>query len=276
MRHNENSVEYRPVVINKSTYDTLLKTEHPADALALYNFYYYTAIWQETNQARATDSYCMKGLKMGWRKFRRAKKELLKAGLIQAIKYVNKERQFQGHYIKVNYYAKKDTVTKAIQSTSTKMHLVENGTTNAYSANSLNAYKDNICMEDVKSSPSVGKLRYGDIDFKGYSKPTSKIIDKWYSTYVEKYNKYPAYTKVQWTRCINTIEDFVNEHSVEVDNIDDIVLGYFNTAFTKDVDYSLLHMANMKVLENRYYEYVYSSNKVLPRGDYNTLYPTWN
>lgn len=262
MKHNENSVEYRPVVINKSTYDLLLKTNHPADSLALYNFYYYTAIWQETNQARATDSYCMRGLKMGRDRFRRAKKTLLEVGLIQAIKYVSKERKFEGNYIKVNYYAKKDTVTKAIQSTSQVLHLVENQPINAYRASSLNAYKDNTCMEvDKSTSPRVGKmkkLKYENIKLdNSFSNTTSRIIDLWFQTYTNKYHKQPVYTMEQWEKCATTIEAFVQDKNVEEDNAGDIVTGYFNTTFNYITDDSLLHFASTEVLNNRFYEYVY-------------------
>lgn len=75
-----------PIVLSKVTSDIFLKQENPADLIALYWFYYYTAKWQGTNNAKATTSYTAKGLKWGEDKVRRVKKQLIELELIEDIR----------------------------------------------------------------------------------------------------------------------------------------------------------------------------------------------
>ena len=60
-----------PIVISKATSDIFLKEKNPSELMALYWFYYYTAKWQGTNNAKATTFYAAKGLKWGEDKIRR-------------------------------------------------------------------------------------------------------------------------------------------------------------------------------------------------------------
>ena len=100
-----------PIVFSKPLMDLFLTRARPGDLIALYSFYYYTAKWQGTNQPKATDVYCQKGLKWGYAKFNTAKKELLKLGLIKLIRGRDKDQGFiTGWYIKVQFIWKKETV----------------------------------------------------------------------------------------------------------------------------------------------------------------------
>lgn len=161
-----NDIEYRPVVINKSVYDVLLQSKYFIEAIALYNYYYYTAIWQKTNQPRATKKYVMNKLHLSELKFDRGQKVLIENGLIERIQKV-KNGKFGKTYIKINYYANKKTVDKLpggyIYGGATKI------TPNAYSDNSLNSYSDNTNIskeilqdkpdkkENIKKTPVVKK-----------------------------------------------------------------------------------------------------------------------
>jgi hypothetical protein len=109
------SIEYRPIVIQKSTVDVLMTVPHKdrSNAMALYLFYYYSAIWQKTNQPRCTDSYISgKQLNRKWRtglgwgknKVSRIRNILIKLGLVEWVK------ENDGYsYIKVKYYHGKET-----------------------------------------------------------------------------------------------------------------------------------------------------------------------
>lgn len=110
------SIQYsqneEPIVLSKHLLDTLLKEENPTDLISLYCFYYYTAKWQQTNRPKATDQYCMNGLKIGWDRFSRAKKQLIQLKLIEIIKIQNNKNQVSGWFIQVNFIWKKETINQ--------------------------------------------------------------------------------------------------------------------------------------------------------------------
>jgi hypothetical protein len=93
-----------PLVISKSTMDAFLTTEEPANLIALYCFYYYTAKWQKTNQPKATIEYVSNGLHWNAHKVRTVKQELLKLGLIEDLTIKDcTTGKVTGHYVKVNF-----------------------------------------------------------------------------------------------------------------------------------------------------------------------------
>lgn len=156
-------IEDNLIVFSKNTFDAFLRCDNPADLIALYGFYYYTAKWQKTNQIKATDNYVCKGLHWGKDRLRRAYKELKAVGLVERIARKNKQGKVEGHYVKVNYIWKRENLIdctenpdtlkptcgkldektthpenqKVVSSTSGKQ------TTNALSANNRNALIEN-------------------------------------------------------------------------------------------------------------------------------------
>ena len=93
------------IIFNKITFDRLLKSETPADSIALYTFYYYTAKWQGTNQPKCTTAYVANGLKWSESRVRKAKKELLDIGLVEDITSKDESGKIIGHFVKVNYFS---------------------------------------------------------------------------------------------------------------------------------------------------------------------------
>ena len=84
--HNNSSgypIHEEPIVISKHLLDVLLKQPNPSDLISVYCFYYYTAKWQHTNQPKATDKFCQKGLGIGRIRLNAAQKKLTELGLIQ-------------------------------------------------------------------------------------------------------------------------------------------------------------------------------------------------
>ncbi len=133
-------IEHRPISIPKATVDLLLKQDEPAGLMSLYLFYYYTAIWQKTNQPRATTAYVAEGLKISVMRVRRYKSVLLELGLIKEVIVRSKDnKHIAHHFINVTFY--KSYPTRFAKGT--KRNRVEKGKGNAYSTNKRNAYSNN-------------------------------------------------------------------------------------------------------------------------------------
>ena len=128
-----NGIENELIIITKQTFDAFLRSDFPADLIALYNFYYYTAKWQETNQPKCTTGYTAEGVK--W------------------------SGKVTGCFIKLNYILKQETIhhTNDFPQGGNEsnhpydfpqggvVHRVENLQTNALSSNNINALNaDNI------------------------------------------------------------------------------------------------------------------------------------
>ena len=106
------AVNEEPIVLSKPLMDKLLSQPRPADLIALYCFYYYTAKWQETNQPKATISYTANGLHWGEDRVRKIKKELISLGLIEGITTRGEGNRVTGHFIKVNFIWKNSTLVE--------------------------------------------------------------------------------------------------------------------------------------------------------------------
>ena len=142
-------IEHRPISIPKATIDLLLKQDEPAGLIALYTFYYYTAIWQLTNQPKATTSYAAKGLKISETRVRRYKKVLRKLHLIKEVIKRDAQHKITGYFIRVRYYAKASVAVS---------QRVASGDINAYNNNSKYLVAKNhdklITKKGKKEKPS--------------------------------------------------------------------------------------------------------------------------
>jgi hypothetical protein len=153
---NNYDINQEPIVISKITSDIFLNNdpkkgivqEHPADLMALYWFYYYTAKWQKTDKAKATTSYAAKGLKWSEDRVRRTKKILIQLGLIEDITSRDKDtNKITGHYIYVKFiWWDKNKINDfdTEKPHSEKPDSVENPETNALNTINQNALTTNI------------------------------------------------------------------------------------------------------------------------------------
>jgi len=145
MKDEPLSIHHRPIILPKATMDHLLRLEKPSMPIALYMFYYYTAIWQKTNQPKCTTDYSAKGLKTSVVTIRKAKKQLMKIGLIEDV-VEKQDTKITGHYIHVMFYEGESHTYenpedgKSKKATPTKTQRVEKIEGNAYSTNKRNAY----------------------------------------------------------------------------------------------------------------------------------------
>ncbi len=176
-----NFIENSLVILTKQTLDIFLRQENPSELIALYTFYYYTAKWQQTNRPKCTTGYVAKALHWGIKKTQKIKKQLLEFGLIEDARAVEPlTGRVLGHYIKINYIFKKETLEKnqkcanystqsfcaqiesqnpsilAKDSTQSFFHRVEKRATNALSTNNKNALStDNNKYIRAKDCASV-------------------------------------------------------------------------------------------------------------------------
>ena len=170
----------KTIIITTEMYHQALETEHGTDAVMLYLHYYFTAKLQKTNQVWATDKYCMKGLKWGNTRFKRAKKILVKdfgwienwegskykdgklvqrdEGLIKRDDRGKIEKRFvRLKYIWTNKKTKElSKRIKELDSTGTETHQVDNTTCGQQKTNALNS-KDKM-LEVVNENVNVSIL----------------------------------------------------------------------------------------------------------------------
>ena len=185
-----NFVEDNIIILSKQTIDLFLelgklKQANPADLIALYTFYYYTAKWQQTNQPWCNDHYVKTGLCWGMDRVYKTKKKLIELGLITKVPERNKEGTIIKWYIRINYIWKQETVKQVIQSTQNPIVAEPNcgkQDTNALSANSINALSANSInalseekIETVAGAPvSLSSSVAGaSLGAKGASAPSS-------------------------------------------------------------------------------------------------------
>jgi hypothetical protein len=93
---------YDRICLPKALMDKLWKQPNPGDVNALYLFYRYVALWQKTDQPKAENKYCMKGLHWGKDRFSRAQKSLFELGLIQRVQVRHVDGYVKHWYVKVN------------------------------------------------------------------------------------------------------------------------------------------------------------------------------
>lgn len=196
-----NGIENELIIITKQTFDAFLRSDFPADLIALYNFYYYTAKWQETNQPKCTTGYTAEGLKWSEAKVRRAKKELMRLGLVEDVQQkVN--GKVTGCFIKLNYILKQETIhhTNDFPQGGNEsnhpydfpqggnVHRVENLQTNALSSdniNALNADNINALSSNTNASETNAKQK---IDLKQIEKDFEEV----WAAYPKKQGKEAA------------------------------------------------------------------------------------
>lgn len=90
-RNGSNGHERAGIFVSKQTLDTIWKhhSRRAADILALLTFYHYTALWQQTNQPKASVEYVAKGLHWNHDKVRAIRSLLRELKLIEDVRAVN-------------------------------------------------------------------------------------------------------------------------------------------------------------------------------------------
>ena len=100
-----NEIDGVPNHINHWLLDKVLRHERAADMIALLTFYHYTALWQRTNQPRASIKFVAKKLRWGEAKVRAIKKLLTRLKLIEDLCATHPQtKKITGWYVKLAYF----------------------------------------------------------------------------------------------------------------------------------------------------------------------------
>lgn len=99
----------KSIYVKYSLVDKFSEYPNFIDVLSLYVFYHKMGIQQGSNQPYATDTYCMKGMRIGRGRFYKAKKVLLKLKLITQIKQGGTKSRFGKPYVRLNDKRKETT-----------------------------------------------------------------------------------------------------------------------------------------------------------------------
>lgn len=152
-------IENNIIIFSKQTIDLFLEQPHPANLIALYCFYYYTAKWQKTNQPKATVAYVAQGLRWGKDKVRSNKQRLIKLGLIEDARHTDKATgKVKGWYVKIKYLWKRENHPTDLPEGGLYHSVVYRGT-NAYSVNKVNA----LSVNSKNSNASVAGKEINDL-----------------------------------------------------------------------------------------------------------------
>lgn len=216
-----------PLVISKPIMEILLKQKKYSDLISLYLFYYYTAKWQRTDQARATTLYTAQGMNWTEERVRKAKKILIGLGLIEDITHRDETTQvILGHYIKVNFkwdfhtsdnphYAKRQSVDNPTP------NALENNNINALESNNINAL-DSENNKLFSSSISVAPKKGATVSDK--NKEFLPIVNKLVDIITSKKRiNVDGHKKSSWA---NSIRQLCERDGVEIERIEKAINWY--------------------------------------------------
>lgn len=106
-----NTWQGKNINLNTTTVYRILQSDNGGDSLALYTFYCATAVRQSQKSVKATDTFCMNGLKWGKTRFYNAKKALMDLGIVEQ-KIERKDGRIVGNYIFVRFAKPKYNTTE--------------------------------------------------------------------------------------------------------------------------------------------------------------------
>ena len=235
----KHDIVHRPIVIPKATMDLLLElpVKVRSDSIALYTFYYYTAIWQETNKCYATTNYIKggdglerEGLGISKRRIYAAKKALKSIPLIEDIqtRKKGKRRGFGKTYIQILFYHSSEASSHAEEQScgvsNQSEHRLERAQirhTNAYSNNSINAYRDNTVVKKTDDSLCL---------IEGYEDKVKKQDRFYFKRSIQLYNilksKRKIFRKVDISKWSTQFKELHLKDGIEKSEIKRVLVWY--------------------------------------------------
>lgn len=161
MNKTEYSLKDEITVLTNKTISTLMASN--PDALTLYLFYIMCSNIQKTNQVYATNTFCMKGLSWGRKRFYDAKQILIDHNLLETVEGRTKEGKITKHYIRIKYLwgakSKEEVLTTLPENRTVENLHCGIQPTNAYSKDSkmlkVNIYKQEANQKVNKSDIST-------------------------------------------------------------------------------------------------------------------------
>lgn len=144
------------------SYERILKSDHPIYAWPVYSYYCWCVMRDKTNYLSVTTSEVAESLKCSEDKIRKAKKVLIKLGLIENfLKRNERKTAIIGNFIKVNYLNKKDETWNGSSVPTTELLKPQNCQTHIISTKSnINTNTKKIKEEILLNNniPREGKI----------------------------------------------------------------------------------------------------------------------
>jgi len=169
------------IVLTTKTVEFLLSGN--PDSLTLYVFYMKNARIQETNSIWNTNTFGMKGLGWGTKRYGDAKKFLVDNGFIEEVIKRDKKGQIEGRYLQINYIfgrEKVDDIIHHYQNPEMDTPTDGFGETNALSNKSINALSNKSEIGQKTLPIDRGKL------------PQQRLNTIYDDLYFNRYNFYPS------------------------------------------------------------------------------------
>ncbi len=198
--------EHEPIVISHLTLSLILnKTASPADTIALYNFYYYTAKWQRTNRVRCTTGFAATGLGISKKRVASAKKDLATLGLIEDVVTKGPGGKIAGNYVQVNFLF--------TSSTTAAMKLQEEGLTGATVSHTpvddvtgATVYRstEERCGNALRDV-SINALREST-EKENISRPRTEYVERFLSAQKERHGKKVQINNGRITRSVTMLQ----------------------------------------------------------------------
>lgn len=171
--------DHEPIVVSKPTLDLFLQQDNPADLIALYTFYYYTAKWQQTNIIRCTVGYVATGLNWSLEKVRKTRTTLLELNMIEDVQDRTDGRKFGERYVQVNFIWSRNDLNRTTENRTTEKPYYGEPQTNALrDGREYLLKRKNIKKEKV--SPSQLEQSISEDPFLKIAQQISRIIAKHY------------------------------------------------------------------------------------------------
>jgi hypothetical protein len=207
-------IAQRDIILTKASIDILKDERNFLELIGLYVFYYYTAVWQKTNQPRCTTSYTAMGTGLSETKIRNLKKTLMELGFIKNVVTKNPQGQITGHYIKVKFYRHHPNGFPGGGS----HHPWRKREGNAYRDNKENAYKDNT-VTAVKTCDGESSLVH---------KKRSKTFDEKCSLMLEQKvrRERKVFRKINQSQWSSSFRNFRTRNGIKKERIKQVLQWY--------------------------------------------------
>ena len=180
----ENTIDQDIIIVTTKTVEKLLSVS--PDSLSLYLFYIKNAKIQKTNSIWNTNTFGMKGLNWGNKRYNDAKKLLVDNGFIEETIRRNDKGQIIGHYLKINYIFGRETVediknNQKYQNPQVDITTSGFGEINALSNKTINALSNKKESNDFKS---IGTL---SLPTEWGKSPVQRVLYFYRRNYYNKY-----------------------------------------------------------------------------------------
>lgn len=180
-----NTIEKDVIIVTTKTVEKLL-SESP-DSLALYLFYIKNAKIQETNSIWNTNTFGMKGLGWGTKRYNDAKKVLVDNGFLEETVRRNNKGQIEKHYLKINYIFGRETTKDIIK----EKEEINHNAPNPQVDTTTNGFQETNALSN-KSINALSNKNEITLPLTRGNTPLKRVDSIYGSLFQSKYGFYPT------------------------------------------------------------------------------------